>query len=131
MANYDVTFQTDWDTSTNGRKGSRRFDVEARSPREAAMLGFEKLTVLAVQGYIRIGDPERLVVDPDVRIDMVRGVRGEVERDTYRGAANTQVAGSRNTFGVRRGGYNPRWSLLVKQGTGVRFNLEFILEKVE
>ena len=116
MANYDVTFQTDWDTSTNGRKGSRRFDVEARSPREAAMLGYDKLMVLSGQGYVRVDD--------------VQGVRGEVERDTYRGAANTQVAGSRNTFGVRRGGYNPRWSLLVKQGTGARFSLEFILEKV-
>ena len=102
MANYDVTFETDWDTSTNGRRGSRRFDVEARSPREAAMLGYDKLMVLSGQGYVRVDD--------------VQGVRGEVER---------------NTFGVRRGGYNPRWSLLVKQGTGARFSLEFILEKVE
>ena len=114
MANYDVTFETDWDTSTNGRKGSRRFDVEARNAREAAMLGFMNLTALAAQGYVRIGDPERLAADPDVRIDTVRGVRGEVERDTYRGVASQR-----------------RWSLLVKQGTGVRFNLDFILEKVE
>ena len=110
MAQYEVRFETDWDTSTKGRKGTRRFFVEASSPRAAAIGGYDKLMVLSGQGYVKVDD--------------VQGIKGEVRRD--RTSPDMWYTGRRHDDT-----HDPRWSLLVKQGVGIRFNLQFILTKVQ
>jgi hypothetical protein len=120
MATYDVTFATDSDSSEHGRPGQRTFrGIEAKSAKQAVEVAYPKLVELIRQGYVTSSE-------------YVTGVKGTVERDTYRGAANTQVAGFRSTFGVRRGGQfsQPTWNFIFIVHTGpIRWETK--LEKVQ
>jgi hypothetical protein len=121
MASYDVTFSTLDDTSArSGIRGpaNRTFHVDGKSPIQAVEAAYTQLCRIVSMGYCKIDD--------------VLGVRGEVQRDTYRGAALTQVVGFRETFGVRRGGQfsQPTWSFVAVMNTGP-LRLVITLTKVQ
>jgi hypothetical protein len=118
MANYDVTFETTTDSSNHGRTGRRTLHIEGvKSAKEAVLAAVPRLMEpeLASKGYVAVFN-----------------LRGEVERDTYRGAANDRVAGYRSTFGVRRGGQfnQPTWNFVFTVHTSP-LRWETKLERVQ
>ena len=81
--------------------------IEAVSPKQAAKEAISQALAREAQRV------------PRKDIDLVNGVRGDVLRtNIYRGHRGISAAPA-----------YPTWTLLVKHGGGVRFSLDYILEK--